>query len=106
MNSTLGFLKTSTVFMPSCQQVLIQGLSAQNICTSEQPFTGYVYFINWSSTGAEFWLLPHQEMGGFRIASWSIVLGKNCFWWTREPAIMEYITRSSKHHSSPECSKP
>src|SRR4030042_683207 len=67
INSILGLRNASTIRLPPFQQVVHDGESVQIMCTSEQPFLGYSYFTNWSSTGSPHQTCPHQLIGGSRI---------------------------------------
>src|SRR4030066_96363 len=50
INSILGLRKAFAMRLPPFQQVVQEGESVQIMRTSEQPFSGYTYFWNWSSS--------------------------------------------------------
>src|SRR4030042_691655 len=64
INSILGLLNASTKRLPPFQQVVHDGESVHIMCTSGQPFLGYSYFTNWSSTFSPHHTFPHQLIGG------------------------------------------
>ncbi|MBA7714559.1 hypothetical protein ES703_123585 [subsurface metagenome] len=97
MHSIFGFLIASIVSLPPFQQVVRQGVSVQIICISVPPSSlgkGYLYSMNWSSTGVSIAPVPQKVMGGLGMALWMRVLGISCFPQAKTVVLTGLVKRS------------